>query len=55
MGDCADEKKISASWFSLTQYTSPLSGFIQNLKIQALIACEYPVIDFSEKERKMNK
>ena len=44
-------KRISASWFSLTQHTSPLSGFIQNLKSLALIAGEKSVVDFYEKER----
>ena len=32
------KKKISASWFSLTQHTSPLLGLIQDLKTMALIA-----------------
>ena len=32
MGKMGKKKKISVSWFSLTQHTSPLSGRIQNFK-----------------------
>ena len=39
-GRCAKEKKSSASWFSLRQHSSPLPGFIQNLKTLALITGE---------------
>ena len=40
LGRWAKEKKSSASWFSLTQHSSPLPGFIQNLKTLALITGE---------------
>ena len=54
-GRIGQKKNISASWLSLTQQTSPLSGFIQILKKMALIAGEKSVTDFYEKERKMDK
>ena len=42
-----DGRKIfTASWFSLTQRISSMSGFTQNLKTLALIAGEKSVIDF---------
>ena len=41
--------------FSLTQHTSQLSGCIQNLRTLALIAGEELVMNFYEKERKMDK
>ena len=44
-------KKISPSWFSLTQQTSLLSGCIQDLKTLALTAGEKSVMDFYEKDR----
>ena len=47
--------KREKSRYSLSQHTSPLSGFIQNLKILALIAGEKSVIDFYEKEKWTNK
>ena len=49
------KKKISLSWFTLTQHTSPLSGCRQNLKTLALIASEKSVMNFYEKERIMDK
>ena len=53
--DGQKDKKISPSLFSLTQHASPLSEFIQNLKTLALIASEKSMMEFYEKERKMNK
>ena len=50
--DRQTEKKISRSWFSLTQHASPSSGCIQNLKTLAHIAGEKSVMDFYEKENK---
>ena len=56
MGEMGNRKKISSSWFSLIQHTSPLSGYIQNLKTLALIAGEYYVVNFMrKKENKTNK
>ena len=55
MGEMGKKKNTSPFWFSLTQNASPLSGCIQNLKTRALIACEKSVMDFYEKERKMDK
>ena len=52
MGEMGE--KISASWFSLTQHNSPLSGFIQIFKTLVLIAGEKSD-DFYEKQRKMDK
>ena len=48
----AKRNNISASWFSLTQHTSQLSEFIQNLKTRALIAGEKSEIDFMRKKEK---
>ena len=47
-----DGEKISASWLSLTQHTSPLSGSIQTVKTLAKIAVEKSVTDFMRKKEK---
>ena len=46
-------KLISASWFSFSLYTGPLSRCIQNLKTLALIAVEKSVTETlnGEKEK----
>ena len=47
------QKKISALWFSLTQYTLALSRCIQNMKTLALTGAEKPVtkLFIGEKEK----
>ena len=50
----AKENKITASLFSFTQQTSPLSGCIQNLNTMAVTVGENEVVDVYKKERKMN-
>ena len=54
-GRDGQKKEISASWFSLTQNTFPLSELIQNLKILALIAGEGSVTFMRKKENWTNK
>ena len=55
LGEMGKRKEISTSWFSLTQLTSPLSGFIQNLKTLALIAGETLCLIFMRKKKWKNK
>ena len=51
------DKINSASWYSFSQYTWPLSRCIQNLKTLALIGVEKSVTEIlsGEKEKRTNK
>ena len=51
------QKLITASWFSSTQYTWPLSRCIQTLKTLAIIRAENSVTEIviGEKEKLTNK